>query len=188
MDEDERLRIFNEQHDKIYTTPPIENLKNQGTPGQAPAGLTPEQQAVLRKVEANTIANNPGVVVNPQRAPATAPPVYSAPAGVSQPVTGDICSQCGTIHPPIRSGELCPNAKINLPSIKDEEIGDFLVSMRNIIISQVEKNQVKNVKKLFQQSIVVLAKFLEEYKEELKDEQNPTNGEPEKTSRNQENP
>jgi len=182
MDEDERLRIFNEQHDKIYTTPPIENFKNQGTPGRGPSEVTPEQQAVLRQVEANTVANNPGVVVNPQHAPTTAPPVYSTPAGVSQPVTRDVCPQCNTIHPPIRSGELCPNAKMNLPSIKDEEIGDFLVSMRNIIISQVEKKQVKNVKKLFQQSIVVLAKFLEEYKEEEENvESNPTITKPEKT-------
>ena len=180
MDEDERLKRFNEEHDRIYTSPPIESLQNQGTPGQAPAsGLTPEQQATLREIEAKTKLNNPAVVLNPQTAPNTAPAtVYSPPATVAaanqEGILGDVCPQCNTIHPPLKQGQKCPNASVNLPSIKDEEIGEFLVSMRNIIISQVEKNQVKDVKKLFQQAIVVLAKFLEEYQEELKDESNPT--------------
>jgi hypothetical protein len=195
MNEDERLKKFNEEHDRIYTSPPIESLTNQGTPGQAPdSGLTTEQQATMRQMEANAKLNHPDAVINPsQPVPNTPPAVYTPPATVAtanqEGILGDTCPQCNSIHPPLKPGQMCPNARINLPSIKDEEIGEFLVSMRNIIISQIEKTQVKDVKKLFQQSIVVLAKFLEEYKEEVKDESNPISREPgESASSSPQNP
>ena len=194
MNEDERLKRFNEEHDRIYTSPPIESLTNQGTPGEAPAsGLTPEQQATIRQVEANTKLNHPDAVINPKQPVHNTPPaVYSPPATVAtanqEGILGDTCPQCNSIHPPLKPGQMCPIAKVDLPGIKDEEIGEFLVSMRNIIISQIEKNQVKDPKKLFQQSIVVLAKFLEEYKEEVKDEPNPISEESASPSSSQENP
>ena len=84
----------------------------------------------------------------------------------------DVCPECGVMHPPLPQGQKCPNAKVNLPSISDEEIGNFLASMRNIIISQIEKRQIKNAKKVFQQSIVILTKFLEEYSEETQEDAN----------------
>ena len=181
MNEDEKLRLFNEEHDKAYTKPL--DLQNQGTPGEAPGGPTPEQQVIMREMEANAKANNPDIVVNPTPAPVvhTAPtvtpaniaatPAYIPPVEGS---VGNVCPECGTMHPPVAAGEKCPNAKMNLESITDEEIGMFLSSIKNIIISQVEKNKVKDVKKLFQQSVVVLAKFLEEYKEVENAEGNPT--------------
>jgi hypothetical protein len=182
MNEDERLKQFNDEHDKIYSSPPLD-LQNQGTAGQAPGGPTPEQQAVLREMEANVKSNNPDVIVNPQPDPVvhTAPAVTSANVAATPayiPATGEVsdnvCPECGTMHPPVAAGEKCPNAKMNLESITDEEIGMFLSSMKNIIISQSEKNQIKDVKKLFQQSTVALAKFLEEYKEVENAEGNPT--------------
>lgn len=181
MNEDERLKLFNAEHDKIYTSAPLD-LNNQGT-----AGPTPEQQAILREMEANVKANNPDIVVNPQPAPVvhTPPAVTSAniaatPAYVptAGEVSRSVCPECGTMHPPVPVGEKCPNAKVNLESITDEEIGLFLSSIKNIIISQVEKNQVKDVKKLFQQIVVVLAKFLEEYKEVENAEGNPIENPP----------
>lgn len=194
MNEDERLKKFNEEHDRVYTSPPIQTLQNQGTAGQAPdPSLTPEQQATMRQIEATTKLNHPDAVINPvQPANNTPPPAYSPPAtaatATQEGIIGDTCPQCNSIHPPLKPGQMCPNAKVNVPGIKDEEIGDFLVSMRNIIISQVEKTQVKDVKKLFQQATVVLAKFLEEYKEELKDETNPISQHPgESTPRSPEN-
>ena len=180
MNEDEKLKLFNDEHDKIYSSPPLD-LQNQGTPGQAQGGPTPQQQTVLREMEANVKANNPGVVVNPQPAPAVTPanvsatPAYIPPAAE---VSDNLCPECGTMHPHVAAGEKSPNAKMNLESITDEEIGMFLSSMKNIIISQAEKNQIKDIKKLFQQSIVVIAKFLEEYKEVENAEGNPTKESP----------
>jgi len=166
MDEDERLRIFNAEHDKIYSTTPPDILQKQGTPGQA-SNVNPQEQAALREIEANIKANNPSAVINQ---PAVAPIATTAPAHAYTPpiegVVGNVCHECGTMHPPVLAGQKCPNAKLNLPTISDEEIGNFLVSMRNILISQIEKNQVKNAKKLFQQSTVALAQFLEGYKED----------------------
>ena len=34
MNEDERLKRFNDEHDRRFTSPPIESLTNQGTPGK----------------------------------------------------------------------------------------------------------------------------------------------------------
>ena len=35
--------------------------------------------------------------------------IQAGPAPTPAP-TGNVCSQCGTMHPPLRAGEKCPNA------------------------------------------------------------------------------
>jgi hypothetical protein len=180
MNEDEKLKQFNAEHDQTYTTPPLD-LKNQGTQGQAPAGMTPEQQTILRDLEMKAKEANPDITVNAPPAPSYTPP----PTTTTQVAMGGVCNECGMIHPPLREGETCPSAKLNLPSISDEDIGHFLSSIKNIIISQTEKNNVKDLKKLFQQSVVVLAKFLEEYKEEEENATNPTEAKQEASSNHQ---
>jgi len=175
MNEDERLKEFNAEHDKSYTSPALPNpadLQNQGTAGQAP-NATPQEQVVMAGINAQN-QSQPAPATTPHTNPMTTQPITTG----AQEAVGGLCSECGTMHPPIRAGEKCPNAKVNLPSITDDEIGYFLSNIKNIIISQSEKNKVKDVKKLFQQSIVVLAKFLEEYKEEENVESNPTKEEP----------
>lgn len=181
MNDDEKLQSFNQEHNKMYSTPPP-NLQPQGQTGN-PA-LSVEEQNVLKEIESNMKANSINVQSNVQSNQNNAPitpqtpnisPTYTPPA---IDTFGSVCSECGTMHPPIPAGQKCPNSKLNLPTIKDEEIGDFLVMFRNIIISQVEKKNIKNVKKLFQQSIITLTKFLENYneneKEVVKDDTNPT--------------
>jgi hypothetical protein len=172
MNEDEMLKKFNAEHDEVYTSPPLPNpadLQNQGTAGQAP-NVTTQQQAVISEMTSNA-ASQPAPATPPNPNPMTTQPTTTS----AQEAVGGLCSECGTMHPPVRAGEKCPNAKVNLPSITNDEIGYFLSNIKNIIISQSEKNKIKDVKKLFQQSIVVLAKFLEEYKEEENDTtKNPT--------------
>jgi hypothetical protein len=186
MEDEAKLKAFNEEHDKQYSSPPLDLTQPQGTPGQAPniEGLSPEDAATYMKLKAQMEAGNPSVNVNtpntapvtssgPAPAPVSTPP---APAYVPAPVqtVGSNCSECGMMHPPLPMGEKCPNAKTNIASINDQEIGNFLASWRNIIISQIEQKGIQDAKKLFQQATVMLAQFLEEYKEEANVETNPT--------------
>jgi len=177
VEEDEKLRQFNESHDKQYSSPPLDLSKPQGTPGQSPSNLTPQEQRIMIELQAKMAANNPNMNVKTPMTPApnppqhTPPPTYS-PAPVS--TVGSGCPECGVMHPPLPPGQRCPNAKANLATISDVEIGEFLAMWRNIIISQIEKRQIKDAKKLFQHATLMLTKFLEEYKEEANVKPNPT--------------
>jgi len=172
MEDDSKLEKFNSEHNKQYSTPPL-NLKNQGTPGQPPNvdGLSPEDRRVMLELQAKMAASNPTLNVNK---PAYTPPPAYIPPTTTVSTLGSGCPECGVMHPPLPPGQKCPNAKANLESITDQEIGNFLASWRNIIISQIEKRNIKEPRKIFQQVTVVLAKFLEEYKEEVNAEENPT--------------
>lgn len=189
MEDDEKLRQFNEAHNQEYSSPPLDLTQPQGTPGQAPNmdGLSPEDQATFMKLKAQMEAANPGVNVNANPAPAAA---AANPAGTPAPAApyvapniqtaGNVCPECGVMHPPVPPGQRCPNAKVDLPTISDAEIGQFIGSWKNIIVSQLEKRNFKEPKKVFQQATLMLTKFLEEYeeKEEENVEPNPTGESP----------
>jgi hypothetical protein len=83
-------------------------------------------------------------------------------------VSGNICSQCGTIHPPLPPGTKCPMAKVKVKDGKEEkeiDVNKFLVDLRNIILSQAEKKNIKDIEKLFKNIIVEVTKYLEGYSE-----------------------
>jgi hypothetical protein len=167
VEDDRKLKEFNEQHDKEYSSPPLDLTKPQGTPGRPPTNLTPQEQKVMMELQNKMQASSPNMNVKSpvSTAPYVPPTIQTA---------GNVCPDCGVMHPPLPVGQRCPNAKANLETISDVEIGEFLASWRNIIISQIEKRNIKNAKKVFQKATVILAQFLEEYKEEANVEENPT--------------
>jgi len=78
--------------------------------------------------------------------------------------TEPVCPQCGLLHPPVRPGEKCPNAPIKIEGEKVDTT-KFLVDLKNICASQIEKKNIKDVEKMFKSLIVEIIKFLENYKE-----------------------
>ena len=78
------------------------------------------------------------------------------------------CPQCGSLHPSLPPGVKCPMAVVKIKSNGIEKVVDvnkFLVSLKDIIISQSEIKKVKDVEKLFKNIIVEVTKYLERYKE-----------------------
>jgi hypothetical protein len=75
------------------------------------------------------------------------------------------CDQCGKVHPPLKMGEKCPLANSTTPDGKEINMNKFLVNLKNIVISQSQKKQIKDVNKLFDMVTVEVMKFLEKYKE-----------------------
>ena len=87
------------------------------------------------------------------------------PSG-NMPISGNICSQCKMMHPPIAPGQTCPMAAVeNVSGINDIEVHKFLNNMKNILISQMQKRNLKDGKKFFQYAIIELTKSLEKYSE-----------------------
>jgi hypothetical protein len=88
------------------------------------------------------------------------------PAGLN--TTKDGCPQCGMVHPPLPPGKKCPMAPLKVKEGEKEKIVDvakFLGEMHNIILSQCEIKKIKDVEKLFQNIIIEITKYLEEYSE-----------------------
>lgn len=175
MEDDKKLEEFNAQHNEQYSSPPLDLSRPQGTPGRPPSNLTPAEQKVMLELQAKMAASNPNMNINtqtpqvPKTTPAPSTPAYVPP---SIQTSGNVCPECGVMHPPLPYGERCPNAKVNLPTIDDAEIGRFIGSWKNIIVSQIEKRQFKEPKKVFQEATILLTKFLEEYSEDKKEEAN----------------
>ncbi len=98
-----------------------------------------------------------------------APGMLSTSKGPDPVPAGNVCPQCNMVHPPIPHGQKCPNAVVK--SITEEstevvvDVNKYLVSLQNILMSKIEKNEVKDVNKLFQNITLEIAKFLEEYSE-----------------------
>ena len=90
-----------------------------------------------------------------------------APGGLT-PSVGQ-CPQCKMFHPPVRPGEICPMSPVAVKSpdggTQQIEIEKYLMTMKTIIVSQLAKKQIKDPKKLFQNMIIELTKFIENYKE-----------------------
>jgi len=74
------------------------------------------------------------------------------------------CPQCGLLHPPLPHGERCPNAPLTKKLEKDPTT-EFIIALKNILLSQIEKKKIQNVNKVLQLTLVELTKFLESYKE-----------------------
>lgn len=94
------------------------------------------------------------------------------PARGPDPVpVGNICPQCNMMHPPLKPGEVCPNAKVKIDTgalnkeSRDVDINKYLVTLRNILVSQIEQKKIKDIEKLFQNITIEITKFLEGYNE-----------------------
>jgi len=86
----------------------------------------------------------------------------------SIPTIGSCCPQCGTMHPLLRHGEVCPMAmskKIVETSGRKIDVSDLSATLSNILISQILKKDIKDIKKIKTYIIVEMTKLLECYKE-----------------------
>lgn len=75
------------------------------------------------------------------------------------------CGQCGLSHPIIPSGSKCPMAKEKTPSGKEINFEEIFSPLKNILLSQIQKKDIKDVKKLFGKIIIEITKISEEYNE-----------------------
>jgi len=75
------------------------------------------------------------------------------------------CPECGLMHPPIAPGLKCPLAKDKTSSGELIDSSDFLVQMKNIVVSKIQSKNIKNPKKVFALVIIETIKFLDQYKE-----------------------
>jgi len=83
------------------------------------------------------------------------PPDIMIPPKPIEPVpVGNICPQCNMMHPPLRPGEKCPNAITKAINEESSDptinINKYLVSLQNILISQIEIKKIKDIKKLYE--------------------------------------
>lgn len=110
-----------------------------------------ENSSIKEQIAAQTIINQ---MSNP-----------TPPGPVSGPPTGNICSQCGTMHPPLKEGEKCPMAPIKTKDDKVVDPTNFLSKMKLIISNQLEQKGVKDPEKFFQHLTIELMKVMENFKE-----------------------
>lgn len=120
-----------------------------GRPGEPPI-LDSNQQKVLNELNSR---------------PAVAGP---RPNAVSS--TLPKCSDCGMFHPPLRPGEKCGNAPVHMQGAGgmdvDMVINKYLVSLKNITVSQIQLKKIKDINKLLQYLTLEMTKILEGYNEE----------------------
>ena len=75
------------------------------------------------------------------------------------------CPQCGNYHPALKTGAICPCAKVKDNEGKDIDFSKFFSDLKNICTSQIHNKGIKDVNKLFTFTIVQLTKIFESYKE-----------------------
>jgi len=75
------------------------------------------------------------------------------------------CNQCEMYHPPIASGQRCPNAKIKTVTGDNIDFSILFIPLKTICISQIENKKIKNPKKMFGNIIVEITKMIEKYEE-----------------------
>ena len=93
----------------------------------------------------------------------------TVPGNAPQPAQmGDVCKQCGTMHPPVPTGQKCPLATSEpeqTGGMDDTTINKHLVELRNIVLAQISSKGIKDGKKFFQYAVIELTKALEAYNE-----------------------
>jgi len=123
-----------------------------GQPGEPPV-LDSNEQRVL-----NELQNTTSPVVS----------TGSHPVQVSSSLPQ--CPQCGLLHPPNADGKPCLNAPVQAVGSSnvvdlDMEINKYLVSLKNIALSQVQSKGIKDINKLLQYMTIEMTKLLEGYNE-----------------------
>lgn len=81
--------------------------------------------------------------------------------GMSNP----ICPQCGYAHPAIPTGSKCPLAKEKAPDGKVIEFEAFFSSLKNILVSQIQKKNMTDTKKFLGNILMEITKISEAYEE-----------------------
>lgn len=138
-----------------------QGFDNQGDPNAGPIINTtppPPVPQPVTQVQPQPVTT-PVVPTTPPQQTNTAPPV-------ARP---DVCQQCGSLHPPLRPGEKCPNVGVG-DTLKDSGVDDaminkHLVDLRNILMSQITSKGIKDGRKFLQYSVIELTKALEDYNE-----------------------
>lgn len=77
-----------------------------------------------------------------------------------------LCNQCGKYHPPLNEGEECPMKEVSEADQKGIDLNHFLSTIRKVLITNIENNEIKDIDKLQKHLIVKLTKEIENYKEE----------------------
>jgi len=174
------MKKWNAQQNQMQSMNPNQqngNIGNQGTDqsphlvkeGRIPTSpdQTPEDPVnSVRPMDFTIKESKPstpvsmGGITNPSSPGNTPPPGQKS----------GVCSQCGTMHPPLQPGQKCPLAPIapglnTLDGLDDATINKHLVDMRNIIVANISSKKIKDGKKFFQYAIVELTKSLELYNE-----------------------
>lgn len=135
MEDEAKLRAFNEEMSKYDGNVMQVNL--------------PPQFSSFKKQDDQSIIKN------------YVPPPPPTQLGTSSPR----CEQCGTLHPPLRPGEICPVAPIKDTKGKEVDLNPFFAQLKNIFLSQISKKNIKNHSKLFQHIVVEITRILENYVE-----------------------
>ena len=138
MDEMTPEQMFNkmmEQQQKI-----IDNRGTSMGPLGQPSGSSIEEQRILSEVRSH------------------------APSATAVPSQGE-CPQCKSFHPPLGPGEKCPNAEVKVKGIDEISINIFVVKVRDILVSQLEQKEVKDIDKFVGGMVLGLMKYCEEYKD-----------------------
>lgn len=84
------------------------------------------------------------------------------PGGAAPTFTS--CTQCGFFHPPIKPGEKCSLAKDKVGD-KEIDLNAFFTRLKPILLSSIQKKQIKDLNKLYITIILSLQKILDDYKE-----------------------
>lgn len=74
-----------------------------------------------------------------------------------------ICPECGFAHPPVQGG--CPMKKVKSPAGETLDFNIFFNPMKDILLSKIKMNNIKDSEKFFKWMIVECTKISENYKE-----------------------
>lgn len=81
------------------------------------------------------------------------------------PMSNEQCSQCGTYHPRLRQGEVCPMAKPKAETGEEIDLNDFFLNLKNVLVSQIKNKKIKNIKRILAFTLINITKLLERYQE-----------------------
>jgi hypothetical protein len=82
------------------------------------------------------------------------------------PPAAMLCSECGLFHPPLPDGMKCPSKLEKLSNGEAIDLGNFMLNMKNIVMSHIHKNNIKDYKKLLALILIKVTKSLENYKDD----------------------
>ena len=77
---------------------------------------------------------------------------------------GGKCPECGFLHP-ITPGKKCPLGKQKTPLGVEVNFESFFGDLRTILVSQIEKKNINDPKKLLGHVLVKITKIVEGYSE-----------------------
>jgi len=127
VEDQELLRKFNEGWDKAHTTSGIKPPTDIGGGG----GGNNEASNLMSNIQQNAAS-----LMYSMNQP------YSPPA---IPTTGNTCDQCNLIHPPIRPGEVCPNATPKPKPVQAPPVPAKEPHMTQPLTEGTTKSEVKQV-------------------------------------------